>query len=147
MRFWVFGLLLLICSLPVRGNAADPVGVWRFDEQGFQSALIEMLQPLLAEMPEDMRPQMEQMMLQQFETRRNGGPNVARFRVDGTIVHEDDTGARREGTWRSVGPDTIEITIPGDNDPIEAVIDGDRIIADFSEPEMGMTMQMVWHRQ
>ena len=44
MRFWVFGLLLLICSLPVRGNAADPVGVWRFDEQGFQSALIEMLQ-------------------------------------------------------------------------------------------------------
>lgn len=139
-------LVLAFLALPLKSEAADATGQWRLDGEGFKAQFVEMMEAELAKMPESMAAQMQPMIDAMAADMMSNMSGVATFGPDGSATFTSDDGETETGRWEDLGGDQV-IIYPTEGDPIEASIDGDRMVSVMQDPESGMSLEMVFERQ
>lgn len=139
-------LLAAVLLAPLRLEAADAVGDWRIDVEGFRAQFIAMMEAEMGKMPEAMQAQMQPMIDQMFSEMSSNMSGVATLGSDGSATFVTDDGRSETGRWEDLGSDQIMI-YPDQGDPIQAAIDGDRMVSTMEDPDSGMSLEMVFERQ
>ncbi|MCB1968796.1 MAG: hypothetical protein H6851_08820 [Geminicoccaceae bacterium] len=141
-------LLALSLSLAMFSTsvlAADMTGTWKLDKDEFIASARVMMQSQLQDVSEDMRSQMTQMMDGMLDSLASKLSGTAVFNADGTVMVTGEDGKTETGRWEDKG-DTV-ILYTEDSDPVEAKVDGDRMIFSMQDDEMQQPFEMVWKRQ
>ena len=141
-------LAMLFCA-PNLALAADPTGNWRFDVDHFQAQVGAFLEKELAEMPETMRPQMEQMIEGMFAGMQSQMAGVATFNSDGGVFFTSDAGKVETGTWQDQGGNVITITPENREagDVMTAIVYEGQMVVSVEGLDMPIPLEMTWNKE
>jgi hypothetical protein len=151
LRALIF-LAALLAALPAFA-AQSPVGDWRMDRASLEKTVDQLIEGLLARMPEADRPEARRMMTEQRAAMKEQmAASLAatiEFAADGSVVFNESESTQTErGTWTMEG-DTLHVT---DSDPdspdLSGTVAADRIELTFDvdpdDPDQGPLGDMTW---
>jgi hypothetical protein len=151
LRVLIF-VIALLASLPAVA-AQSPVGVWRMDQASLEKTVDQLIEGLLARMPEDEQPDARRMMTEQRAAMKEQmAASLAatiEFAADGSVIFDEPESPDIErGTWAMEG-DTLHVT---DSDPdspdLSGTVAGDRIELTFdvdpNDPDQAPLRDMTW---
>ena len=150
MRILFAVAMFLATFVASHAHAADPSGSWRIDREHFEGQMRGMVDAMLAEVPEGMRPQMEQMIGGMLEGVGARVAGVIIFESDGTAIFRRDDGTEETGRWVDRG-DGVEIhpDQPGVS-PLFGRIEGDEMRVEMEAPPdmpAELSMEQIWRRE
>ena len=144
----------LLAGLTAGGALAleetDVIGTWQVDAEAYRQGLMEALEGYLAQMPAEMRAQLQEAMLGPLDE-EEGVEASAEFRPGGVMVFHASGEPPEPGTWRLVG-DRVEFAREGrgEDEPayIATVVDGVmRAVPALDESDMPFEVPLTLHRR
>jgi hypothetical protein len=143
----------LIAGLAAGGALAleetDVIGTWQVDAAAYRQGLLEAMEDYLAQMPAEMRAQLEEAMLGELD--EDEGEAHAEFMPGGVMVFHATGEPPTPGTWRLVG-DRLEFARDGreEDEPafIATVADGVmRAVPVLDESDLPFEVPITLHRR
>lgn len=148
----LFVVLSLLAALPAFA-ATSPVGLWRMDQASLERTVDQLIDGLLARMPEADRPDARQMMdAQRAAMKEQMAASMAstvEFLADGSVIfNEPDSPKIERGAWRQEG-DTLFVTDSDQDSPdLSGTVTSERIELTFDvdpdDPEQGPLGDLTW---
>lgn len=148
----LFLVLALLASLPALA-APSPVGLWRMEQASLEKTVDQLIEGLLARMPEDERPDARRMMTEQRAGMKDqmaaSLATTIEFVADGSVIFNEPNSTDTErGNWTMQG-DTLHVS---DSDPdspdLSGTVESDRIALTFdvdpNDPDQGPLGDMTW---
>jgi hypothetical protein len=146
---------VLVAGLMAGGDAqaldeSDVIGIWEVDAEAYRQGLLEAMEDYLAQMPAEMRAQLQEAMLGPLDE-EEGVEASAEFRPGGEMVFHATGEPPTPGTWRLVG-DRVEFAREGREEDeaayIATVVDGVmRAVPALDESDVPFEVPLTLHRR